>query len=85
MRLRDVMNAPQENFQTYLRGEVDTAGKRFEQTVEQVYALTSRQPGPELLGATRELSENFRLYAGALRRMANVASHRADSRQTAHA
>ncbi len=72
------MKAPQESFQTYLRHEVDNAGKGYEQAFEKILLLTrgpGLQPGPDLLDATQVLSENLRLYTGALRRMANFASH----------
>ena len=71
-----VMQAQDAIFQSYLRGEVDIAGKRYEQSIEKMFALTGGpniQPGPDLLDATEVLSENLRLYAGALRRMANFA------------
>jgi hypothetical protein len=79
------MNIPEESFQSYLRCEVESAGKRFEQAVENVFALTGGQAGPELVGAARELSENLRLYSGALRRMACFAAHESRAEHGVHA
>jgi len=72
------MRAPEESFQAYLRGEVDSAGERYEQAVERVFALTggvSSQPGPDLLDAAEILRQSLRVYTGALRRLANFAAH----------
>ena len=65
------------NFQAYLRGEVETAGQRFEQVKEKVLGLTEQdmKPGPELLGATQELREAVGAYVNALRRLANYSAH----------
>jgi hypothetical protein len=73
------MKAPEESFQTHLRQEVEVAGQRYEQAVNNVFALIGRpdvQLAPELLNATEELSEDLRLYTGALRRMANFTANR---------
>ena len=70
------MKVPEESFQSYLRCEVDTAGRHYEQAIERVFALTGGpafHPGPDLLDATEELSKTLRLYTGSLRRLANVA------------
>ena len=66
------MTAPEEDFETYLRHEVNAAGERYEQSVQQMLAL-SNGPGPGLAHATAVLAEDFRLYTGALRRMAHWA------------
>jgi len=85
------MNVPEESFLSYLRNEVDIAGLHYECAAEKVFAVLggpNPQPGPDLMVATRELSEDLRLYAGAIRRMANYASHQLSPRQkhlTAHA
>jgi len=70
------MNAPEESFQSHLRCEVDTAGKRYEQAVEKVFALTGApqiEPGPDLLDAAEAVTQTLRLYCGTLRRLANFA------------
>jgi len=77
------MRATEESFPSYLRGEVETAGQRYDSAVEKVFALlggTNIQPCPELLDATQELREDLRLYAGAIRRMASFSVHRSTPR-----
>jgi len=74
------MNVPDESFLSYLRGEVENAGESYEKAVEEVFALLAGpqvQPGPELNHAIQLLSENLRLYAGSIRRMASFVSHQA--------
>ena len=78
-----VMKAPEESFRSYLRCEVDTAGKRYEQAVEKVFALTGAptiQTGPDLADAAEAVSQTLRLYTGTLRRLANFTAQ-----QVAHA
>jgi len=69
------MIAQEESFQSYLRGEVEVAGQRYDQAVEEVFALLGGEPEPDLFYATQALSDDLRLYAGAIRRMATFASH----------
>ena len=72
------MNSSDTKFQSYLRRDVETAGKRYEQAVEKVFALTGApniQPGSDLSDAIQVVGQSLRLYTGALRRMANFASH----------
>jgi hypothetical protein len=74
------MGSTEESFLNYLRREVDTTGKRYERAMQRVFALTEGpviERGPKLTKATQVLSEAMRLYLGAIRRLANYASHRA--------
>ena len=84
------MNVPQESFLSYLRSEVEIAGQRYERAAEKVFAVLggpNPQTGSDLADATEQLSEDLRLYAGAIRRMANYASHQSSPPKhlTAHA
>jgi hypothetical protein len=70
-----------KSFQSYLRREVKTAGKRYEQAVEKVFALTGEpniQPGSELSDAIQVVGQTLRLYTGALRSLANFAARKVE-------
>ncbi len=82
------MSAHEESFQAYLRDEVSAAGKRYEQAFEKVLLLTGNTgtpPAPDLLDASETLSESFRIYTGALRRLANFVPKRQSHDRAAHA
>lgn len=66
------MTAHEESFRSYLRGEVETAGARYDSAMDDVFRLlntTAGSPGPELISAVQNASENLRVYSGAIRRM----------------
>jgi hypothetical protein len=71
------MKSPDAKFQSYLRREVQTAGKRYEQAVEKVFALTQEpniQPGSDLSDAILVVGQTLRGYTGALRSLASFAA-----------
>ncbi len=72
------MNSSDTKFQkSYLRREVETAGKRYEEAVEKVFALTEApniQPGSDLSDAIQVAGQRLRLYTGALRSLAKLAA-----------
>jgi hypothetical protein len=71
------MKPKDAKFQSYLRQEVESAGKSYETAVEKVFALTSPpdfQTGPDLAGAMHEVVKSLRLYSAALKSLANFAT-----------
>lgn len=69
------METHEETLRSYLRGEVEAAGVRYDSAIDDVFRLldtSAGRPGPELLSAVRSAKENLRLYSGAIRRMAHV-------------
>jgi hypothetical protein len=64
------MKAHEEGFQVYLRGEVEAAGTHYDAAVKRVFEVIEGSGlEPDLAGAVETLSENLRLYSGAIRRM----------------
>jgi hypothetical protein len=70
------MKAQDEGFQVYLRGEVEAAGQRYDAAVERLFdMLDGENRAPDLVCAVQVLSENLRLYSGAIRRMTHFATN----------
>ena len=71
------MKSQDAKYLSYLRRGVKTAGKRYEQAVAKVFALTADpniQPGSDLADALQVVGQTLRLYTGALRSLANSAA-----------
>ena len=74
--MKYIMKSTDAKFQSYLRREVEIAGKRYDEAVEKVFALTgapNTQPGSDLLDAIQVVVHTLRLYTGALRELASFA------------
>jgi len=78
------MNSTEDSFQTYLRSEMDGAGKTFETARARVSALlnaSDRASRHALPGATEEMAEAMRLYLGSIRRFAHFAANQQAQRE----
>ncbi len=71
------MGTYEESFRAYLRSEIDRTGTRYDTSAEKVFALLrglNSSPAPDLACAVQTLSEDLRLYSGAIRRMTSYLS-----------
>jgi len=74
-------------FHGYLRREVRSAAKNFEQARTRLLALTAvpePEISPALTEATEFLSEALRLYTGALRRLVHYSAHQSQIAPPTH-
>ncbi len=72
------MESTGESFQTYLRDEMEAAGKGFDAARERVFALLSTgspAASQALTAAAEELAETMRIYTGTIRRLAHFTAH----------
>ena len=78
------MKSQDAKFKSHLRREVETAGRRYEEAVEKVFALIGApgmQPGSELLDAIQAAGQTLRLYTGALHDLAVSAAKEAQTHE----
>jgi len=81
------VESSQTKFHGYLRREVRSAAKSFEQARTRVLAMTAvpePQISPALTEATEFLAEALRLYIGALRRLAHYSAHQTNAAPPTH-